>query len=308
MRLGGLRAGVALADREFAVAVVRRRGGARPTLIQCSLHGASNTSVDSLLPKVIHNRHLARVAMSAVIGAEDYHLVQVEAPDVQPSEIREAVRWRLQDVIDFPAEEATLDVFQVPETPRRGNTKMLFVVAARSATVNHLDKALASQARGFDVIDIPELCLRNLSALLPQDEKGVAFLMLGEKTGQLVLTRQNVLYLARRIELVRRSTLNLSDVGASADIDTDAVALELQRSLDYYESHYDLTQIGELVLGPDDDRTRALADSLRTETGLGVSIFNCHELLDVADGVSVPAGSLSLTTIGAALRTDAGQG
>jgi MSHA biogenesis protein MshI len=302
----GLRAGVAIAAGSLSVAVVRQREGARPGLLQCVLHRPpDSSSADALLPEIIRKAHLTRAALSAVIGTDDYHLVMAEAPDVQPSELRAAIRWRLQELIDFSVDEATVDVFEIPETPRRGSAKTLFVVAARTAAVQRLGSVLGRHARGFDVIDVPELCLRNLSGLLPQDEKGVALLMLREEFGQLVLTRQGVLYLARRIEVGRRSTLSLGDEVGAVDVDTGSVALELQRSLDYYESHYDQTPIRDLVIAPDNERARAIADALRSETGLRVSMFNCRESLDVPDGVSVPTDWLSLTTVGAALRAQA---
>ena len=293
-----------MTPREIAVSVVRKRSGNKPLLVQCAHHRAPSASTESLMPSVIQRRHLTRASLSAVMGTDDYHLVQVERPDVQTSELREAVRWRLQDAIDFPVEEATIDIFEIPDTPRRSGTKMLFVVAARTAAVRSVGDLLTQHARGFDVIDIPELCLRNLSELLPQDDKGVALMMLREQTAQLVVTRQGVLYLARRIELGSRSTLNLEDTKQAAEIDTGAIALELQRSLDYYESHFDQTPVSELVIAPDTEAARAIAESLRSETGLRVSTFDCGSVLEIADGVSPPSDWLSLTTVGAALRAD----
>ncbi len=308
MKASGLRAGVAITAREIAVSVVRRRTGAQPLLVQCAHHRSPSSSTQSFLPSVIQRRHLTRASLSAVLGTDDYHLVQVERPDVQAAELREAVRWRLQDAIDFPVEEATIDIFEMPDTPRRSGTKMLFVVAARTAAVRGVGDALTQHARGFDVIDIPELCLRNLSELLPQDEKGVALMMLREQTAQLVVTRQGVLYLARRIDLGSRTAVNLEDTGLAGDIDTGSIALELQRSLDYYESHFDQTPIGDLVIAPDTERARTIAEALRGETGLRVNTLDCREVLEIADGVSAPSDWLSLTTIGAALRADGRKG
>src|SRR4029450_12132281 len=130
------------------------------------------------------------------------------------------------------------DVFEIPDPPRRTNARMMFAVAARSQAIQRVANLISPVARGFDVVDIPELCQRNLSALLPQDQKGVALLTLSDRFAQLVLTREGVLYLTRRIDLA----------------DSGALALEVQRSLDYYESHYDHSPITHLVLAPGDER------------------------------------------------------
>ncbi len=288
-RFSDLRAGIASSGESLAAAVVRRRPQGRPLLLQST----SGTLAESAA--TLEKLQIDRAPVSAVIGAEDYQLVQIEAPDVLPAELRAAVRWRLRDAIDFPVEEATVDLLELPQQSRRANAKMVYAVAARTEAVQRLGNTLSRQAPGFDVIDVPELCLRNLSTMLPQDQKGVALLMLRDQFAQLVLTKKGVLYLTRRIELGARS---------SDDLDPSVLALELQRSLDYYETHYDQAPIGELVLAPDSLRIRALAAALRNEVGLNVTTFDVSSLLDSPDGVEVPADWLALTALGAALRTE----
>jgi MSHA biogenesis protein MshI len=76
-----------------------------------------------------------------VISADDYQLVHIEAPDVLPAELRAAVRWRLRDAIDFPVEEATVDLLELPQQSRRANAKMVYAVAAQTAAVERLGKS-----------------------------------------------------------------------------------------------------------------------------------------------------------------------
>jgi MSHA biogenesis protein MshI len=288
-RISDLRAGIATAGDSLAAAVVRRRIGARPLLLQTATGTVTDTAttLDAL--------SLDGAPLSAVLGAEDYQLVQIEAPDVQAAELRAAVRWRLRDAIDFPVDDATVDLLELPAQSRRANAKMLYAVAARTEAVQRIGNSLSRQAPGFDVIDVPELCLRNLATLLPQDQKGVAFLMLHEDYVQLVLTRKGILYLTRRIELG----------GRASELDAGTLALELQRSLDYCESHYDQAPITELVLAPDTTAVRALVAALRAEVGLNVSTLDVSALVEIPDSVERPADWLSLTALGAALRTNA---
>jgi len=309
-RVAGLRAGVAVSDREVAVAVVRRTTGRRPVIVNCVSQAAAGYA-DLAVERALLGLELGRTPVSAVIGAGDYQIVQVEAPEVPAAELRQATRWRLRDQFDFPIESATIDLFDVPPSSRRGRTRTLFAVAAHGGAVENIGSTLTRAAPGFDVIDIPELCQRNLGALLPQDNKGLALLVLREQFAQLVLTRNGLLYLTRRFELGQRSvaaapdTLDY-DVGTGeAQIDPSTLALELQRSLDYYESHFDQSAIGDLVIAPGGPRATALAKSLSAETGLRVSTLNVSDCMDVADGVSVPDGWLSCMAIGAALRADA---
>jgi MSHA biogenesis protein MshI len=252
------------------------------------------------LKSVLDKLGIARTPTCAVIGGDDYQIVQVEAPDVLQSEMRAAIRWRLRDVINFSVDEATVDVFEIPDPIRRTQGKMLFAVAARLTAVQRVAASVRAAAKCFDSIDIPELCLRNLSALLPQDHKGVAMLALNDRFAQLVITRQGVMYLTRRIETGRFD----ADSRDGTPIDAGALALEIQRSLDYYESHYDQTPVGDLVIAPPDARAQRLAGELKNETSLRVSTLDVRDLFSVAQSGEVVTDWHTLMALGAALRDD----
>jgi MSHA biogenesis protein MshI len=306
-----LRAGIAISDREVSVALVRRQAGHRPVVVKCVSDSAPDGYTDASIGRAVNELSLGRTPISAVISAGDYQIVQVEAPEVPAQELRQAIRWRLRDQFDFPIDSATLDVFDVPATSRRGRSRMIFAVAAHGTAVESIGSAMSRAAGGFDIIDIPELCQRNLAALLPQDLKGVAFLLLREQFAQLVLTRNGQLFVTRRFELRQRPTDGAGKTDGDtpalveAQIDPSSLALELQRSLDYYESHFDQSAIGDLIVAPGGERAVALAGALAAETGLRVSALNLGECLEFADGVPTPQDWLACMAIGAALRSEA---
>ena len=295
------RVGVMPADRETALAIVRTGGGQRPLLRHCAVHPAIEIKAEHVLAPLNRTREFARAGVSGVLSTQDYELVQIEAPEVHPSELRSAVRWKLRDIINFPINDAVIDVFDIPRQARYVETRMVFVVAARSEAVERVVRLIKPRVRGFDVMDIPEMCLRNLSAMLPQDEDGVALLALGDGFAQLVLTCQGTLYLARRIELGKTASGDVVG-GAPIDVDVTTVALEVQRSLDYYESHYDRPPISEIVIASGDDRGAKLRESLSTETGMSVEPFEVSELFEVAAGVEPDLRWPGLIALGAALR------
>jgi MSHA biogenesis protein MshI len=299
------RIGVLPGESQTAVAVVRARKDGRPFLKHCSVHPVADSGAEGPLVSLTRERSMARVPVSAVMHTEDYQLVQVEAPEVLPSEMRAAVRWRLKDAIDFDIDAAVFDVFDIPEPPRRTQSRMMYAVAARSEAIQRVSSTIAPYARGFDVIDIPELCQRNLSALLPYDKKGVALLTLADKFAQLTLTREGVLYLTRRIEIARNYDMPRRGDGASdSDTDASSLALEIQRSLDYYESHYDHTPISHLVIAPGDERAGSLAAGLRNEMSLKIELFNIADLFELDAGLTIDSDWQSLMALGAALRND----
>ena len=303
-RTDGLRAAVAVSDHEIAVALVRKLEGQRPKVLRIMVEEAPLGFADPVLKKIISEFDLRRVPVSAVINASDYQIAQVQAPDVPRSELRAAARYSMRDSFDFPIEHATLDVFDLPEQNSSGNKKMCFAVATRGDAIEKMSGVFERQFRRFDVIDIPELCQRNLASLLPQDAKGVAFLLIRDDFAQLVLTRRGMLYVTRRFDFGIRGELN-GDAEAEANelpLDPQMLSLELQRSLDYYESHFDETAIGELFIAPAGTRANLLAAELGASTGLRISMFNIHDLVDVSFSAEIPDGWLPCMAIGAAMR------
>lgn len=301
-RHANARAGVVLAERALALAVVMREPNGKPAITHCATHPLEDERGQAL--KAAFDKAAAqRLPTCAVVDGDDYQLVQVEAPDVLPSEMRAAIRWRLKDAIAFSADEAAIDIFEIPEPARQTQSKMLFAAAARDSAIQRIAGALKPVAKRFDAIDIPDLCLRNVSACLPQDAKGMAMLALHENFAQLVITRQASIYVTRRIDLHRGFNPH-SPRASQNGIDAGALALELQRSLDYYESHYDQTPIGDLVLAPADERAHALAASLREETSLRISVLDVREHFSVYRGGEVITDWATLMAFGAALRVD----
>jgi MSHA biogenesis protein MshI len=296
------RAGIALAEGSFALAVVKRDADSKPSIEYCATHTVGN-DIAPELKSTLDKLGVVRAPACGVVDGDDYQLVQVEAPEVLPSEMRAAIRWRLKDAINFNVDEASVDVFEIPEPARRTQAKMLFVVAARDSAIQRISAALKPLAKGFSAIDIPELCLRNISVCLPQDAKGVAMLALHDGFAQLVITRQGTVHVTRRID-TRGGFNPHKQAQTSTGIDAGALALELQRSLDYYESHYDQTPIGDLVIAPAHDQARTLAAALKEETSLRISVLDVREHFNVYKSGELVTDWASLMALGAALRLE----
>jgi MSHA biogenesis protein MshI len=292
------RSAVTTSSDAWASATVRRPHGARPILEACRSQDASGSDMDSALGVWINSQRQSLGRVSAVLDSNEYQLLLVEAPDVLPAELKAAIRWRLKDLIDFPVEESVVDVFDTPDQARRTGSKMMYAVAARRAAVERRVSQLSPVGAHFDVIDVPELALRNLVAQLPEAKDGLILLWLERTAAQLILVKNSILYLSRRVEFQQGF-----DFGRNAEgNDVEAIALELQRSMDYFESHYEQAPIAQLIVAPAADAT-GLINALAKETPMRIQALDLSRVLDIAPGV-VATGSLALMAIGAALRHD----
>jgi len=176
-----------------------------------------------------------------VLPMEQYQVFQVERPEgIDDNELAAALKWKLKDFLDFSPEEAVSDVFPFPEEASRGRGLLVNLVAARKSLVKEMIELVRGAGLELERIDIAELALRNLAARLDTSNRGVALVHLRERYGQMVICRNDTLYLSRRLDV---SYDDLRDAGRQENA-VQSLALEMQRSLDYFES-----QLGQVPPG-----------------------------------------------------------
>jgi MSHA biogenesis protein MshI len=285
----------------IALAVVRRDSGVA-VLERCEVLPLDpNGGPDNVLA-ALRAANLPRMPVSTVLRTDDYQLAMVEAPDVPPAELRAAMRWRLKDSIDIRVEDAVIDVFDIPQQNRGGQGRMMYAVAARQAAVARHAAALR-ETTGFDVVDVPELCLRNLAAQLPAAAAGVALLYVGETIATIVLVRGSTFYFARQMDL--QATLRIAPGSEPNErLDAASVMLELQRSLDYYERHFDQPPITRIAVSPPGPRADDLTADLARDTGLEATVLDLGSILSCPTPVSPSTQAVCLVAVGAALREE----
>ncbi len=283
------RIGLALERDRIAIAVVTRVAD-QVSLSRCEVVPVDAAGGTAAIAAALRDAGLPKYPVSAVLGAKDYQIALVEAPDVPPAELRAAMRWRLKDAIEFRIEEAVIDVFDLPAQNRGSRAHMVYGVAAKRAAVDHWAASLAA-TRAFDVVDVPELCLRNLASNTAYAPNGVALLHFGGSAATIILVRERAFYFARQMEL-------------HAARDTGGIVLELQRSLDYYERHFDQPPITRIAISPTGPRAEALAGELKRETGFEVTTLDLNRVLQCAAPIDAATQADCLLAVGAALREE----
>ena len=115
------------------------------------------------------SRQLQRWPLMALMERGQYQLTQLEAPNSPREEWRQASRWQLQELVDFPVDSAAIDVLEVPGNAVSGRRPhLLAAVAARDAVLPLLNASTEARLT-LDVLDVAETALRNISALLEVD-------------------------------------------------------------------------------------------------------------------------------------------
>jgi len=279
---------------------VDRQGGSRPRLMACEFQTVQAGEEAKTLTQLASQHGLKRARCTTVLGEGDYQLLLTEAPDVGADELKQALRWKIKDLIDFHINDATLDVFDLPGAAPGAKAREMYTVAARNESIQQRVDLLTGAGIGLEVIDIPELAQRNLAALLPEDTAGVAMLSLQEKSGLITITRQGFLYLSRSLNLGHESLQSAADPAKYFD----HIALEVQRSLDYFESHFREAPIRHLVLAPLAEPVPDFVEYLSANLNVTVASMDLAAVLDSNIELTPALQARCLTTIGAALRQE----
>lgn len=286
----------------ISCARVRRHREQPPTLELCKVQKLENIGIQGAeIARLTRADRLDDQVCITTLNVGTYALLLVEAPDVPATELRAAIRWRVKDLIDFHIDDAVIDVFDVPNQRVTGSNKMMYAVVAKSSTVRQQVDLLTGAGLKLDVIDIPELALRNIAALLPEDVAGVAMLYLDDRNGLITITRQQTLYLSRRID-TGYEILGSDLETAAARL--DRIVVEIQRSLDYYESHFSQPPVTNVVIAPLPVRITGFEEYLAKQLGITVRPVDLNSLIDVEGSLDPQTQSRCMLAIGAALREE----
>lgn len=242
---------------------------------------------------------------ATLLGAGEYQVISVEAPNVPQEELRTAIRWRLKDILDFPVDDATVDVLAIPVDAAGARAQQsVFAVAARNGVIKPRQQLFLDAKLDLAVIDIPEMAQRNISAMLEPEGRGVAMLSFGPDGGLLTVSFRGELYLSRRVDLGLEPLLDPDHERKHAAF--DRITLELQRSLDHFERQFSFISVARLVLAPSE--IQGLDDYLSSNLYMPVDTLDLASVFDFAHAPELADPALQgrfFLPLGAALRTEA---
>lgn len=284
------------------------------------------------LAPLVEQNHLQGCQGTTLLHRPQFNLVLTDAPaGVSGEDLRAAMRWRVKDLLDFPVEEAVLDVLPLPDVDLPGEGAQVFVVAAPQETVRERIQACRQAGLELGIVDIPDLAHRNLARLLPEPASGTCLVVLDAETPLISITKGEELIfsrqlgldipgefaaLARELEVDEgearrlRTTYGLAEEPAApggqasgtealeleeepgsgsagplhrllADF-AERLALEVQRSLDYYHSHYRQGAVHQVHLAGEGARIEGLVAYLESVLDLQFAFF------DPLDHLSAP--------------------
>lgn len=285
------------------IAAVRHGADGRPEVGDWESIAFDGPELDAL--KRLRPRLRGR-RCTTLLRHNEYQMVQLEAPQVPLEERRDAVRWRIKEMVSFAVEQAGVDVLDIPVAQGSGaRGPQVFAVAASHA-------ALAPRVRLFQdaqiplaAIDIPDLAQRNVAALFEEENRGLALLAFDADGGRLTFTYRGELYATRHID---GSMKELAAPGGDAPGGIfERVLLDVQRSLDNFDRNYSFITLTRLLVAPIPGAA-AFVEYLKGNLYQPVALLDLAQGFDLAraPGLADPERQAdALLALGAALREEA---
>ncbi len=272
-----------------------------------AIHSAAVLQTDSekptmadwtaLMQAYVEKHRLQKHACNVVLSPQDYQLMLVEAPDVPDAEMREAVKWRVKDLISTPIDASVIEIFALPDDASKAGKSMLYVVIADLAHVQSVIDMTQQCGLNLNSIDIEVLALRNLLQLKAL-ERAAAIVRLKSGSGDVSIYRDGNLYLSRHFQL------NYSG-GLLDELPSESLALEVQRSFDYFERQMGQVPPSVLFICGEGVGPEKIDDELRRGMSAPVEFLDLNEISMGSEDIDEGIIQLCLGAIGATYREEA---
>ena len=258
------------------------------------------------LHKALHSLslelRLKHANCTTLLPEPNYQLLLTEAPRVPADELLTALRWQVKDLLDTPLDETTLETFPAPATADISMADLIYVLAAPNQAIQAHADLLADAGINLQTIDIQEMALRNIIMLAQEANQVTALLWLKPADGHLMIVHDSNIYLNRTIDIGLNEFSNSNDHNHLID----TLALEIERSLDYYQSRYHIGPVSKLLLSPGiDNACPDLPMIIVSALNLETCTLDFDDYLDHPQEMPETWQQSFFISIGAALRQEA---
>ena len=292
--------GLYVAGDGIAVAEIDFPDDASPTLKSCQFIAETEPADQlKLLKRYIKKNNLKKQPCNVVFNDAKYKLFLLALPAVEESELIAALSWSLKDQIGFPVEEAVIDIFHVPVQKNR--EEKVYVAVSQKSDVTQTIGFIKKAGLKLACINVEELSLGNLIEQMEGQERGIAVVHFDQNNGAVNIYRDSELYISRKID-IGLETLQQMSLDDSTQQHHESIILELQRTMDFYESEFAKPPIGKLVVTPKHPVLQGFCDYVTNQTGMLVELINLAQIYPDSTELDDEAQSSCLLAIAAAAR------
>ncbi|MBU2063970.1 MAG: type IV pilus assembly protein PilM [Candidatus Omnitrophica bacterium] len=237
----------------------------------------------------------------AIIKTPSLNIKNLSLPLMPDNELKESVKWEMEQNISYPIEEATIDFLVCGEIIRAGAKNVeLEVISAKTEEIKESMHFYARNRLNIKEITMEPFCLWNVfqKSNLWKEEDTIALIDIGAKTTKISIFNNNVLRFTREIffggdtitELIAKESgigfeeaeqakikYGLSDNAAyyaTIAASLKQMTSEIGRSIGYYKGQFHIDRIDRMVFYGGGSRLINLEKFVSEELGIFAEAAN----------------------------------
>ncbi len=214
----------------------------------------------------VDSNKLQKSPCVCLIAGRDCDINQIEKPEVEDGELIQALTWRIKDLVSYDVDSAVVDIYPMPVSSKN-NKQQVSVVSAHEMAVAGYVQSIQSTGLKLVAIDIHDLVRKNLPSVQQSAGKTQSVLSISENDGVLSIFHDSDLYVSRDFKIGLNQLQQASGDDQSV---YDSMLLEIQRSMDYYESYYGLGSVSSMEIFPRTAVTEKMALYLQSLTSFDI--------------------------------------
>ncbi len=253
---------------------------------------------------IVKKHNLDGVNCSWVLNPSQYQMLIYDELPVKEEEFQSAIRWQIRKLLPYPIDDALIDSFPIPPAQISNPKKMIMIVTAQASYIQPIASQISESGLNLSSIDIQELALRNINSLYEKDDGSTALLYLQEEASQLIITRQKLFYFSRHLDWNFNSLTQASVNQENVATYLDKLALEVQRSFDYFQSQWRYPAPTKVLVASLSADVLDIASYLAQRLRLQALNLNLHEVLPAKHKLSRSLEFQHLSIIGGVLRDE----
>lgn len=255
--------GIEFGVKDLHVSVLQKRQGELDWVHHSTLPIAGWTEN---IKQLVSDLGLANTPCHVAFSTTKYQIFQIDRPQVSEQELRQALKWAVKDQVPGQ-DELVVDYIDLPA--QAAGPEKVNVVALPEGDVVDVCTGIKDANLIIQSIGVAELATCDL--LLDSDE---AVMTLVQQAGYdicLNIVKRGQLYFSRRLRGYENlSTFNQQELQMGVG---DNLSVEIQRSMDYFESQLRQAPVKRILLGIESDVIEQFADLMQQLTFMPVEPF-----------------------------------
>jgi MSHA biogenesis protein MshI len=296
-------AGIIVTSRGIALAIIDH-APLTPRLIHAQFYPCDMTEHVTVLAQLSKDHQLSSTPCHFVLNPDEYQFLQVEKPQVEKQELQSALRWHIKDLVDYHIDDVVLDYLTLPV-----DNMPLQVVATRKSVIQSRVDLLSGAHCQIASIDIAVQAARNLIDKVKsvRPDTSIGLLNLWDTNAKISVLLNHDLYINRLTNIGAESLNKVSEDDIDSQSIVDSLAVELQRTFDYYESYSRQAPVSQLIIMSNTRPIANLDEMIQARLGMDCQIitpsqFDALDIEITQQTTDLP--DTCLMAIGGALRVE----